>query len=996
MFLLGFGVFILLSAILTAQIPPVEQTIQPDKILKGENWIDTKGYHAARQELEHLYTFLSTREEKRDILFVLLQCAFEDQEYENAYQWSSDFLTEYPNDGKISSVRFIHGVSAFQTERSEDALQTLDMFITESINHPTHGAGHFWRAMVKLEKGDWQSAEADVQNCFEDSSAAGYHDIALMGWALSLERRGEYQKAIDLLKKLLNDFPQSTLISDVKVRLASLFLRVGLPSQTIQVLDTIKPLSHQKQEFALLRAEADLQLNHFESSQTEYKNLLREYPESRYARKAQYGLAWSYLKKRDYAAAQKEFDSLGIGNDSIALMALYQSGVLALLQNRPMDAIARFDTLTEHSPYDNIAENAYYQMGMAHYRGKHYREARRAFQLAARLFPESKHRARSYRMLGETNMALSDFSNAQYAFSRIRQLNGSTDLAEPSMFQEGVCLYHLGRFKSSADLFADYLKRFSKNEHASEAYVWRGEALYQDGKYVDAERSYADALRLFPNNPKGLEAMYGIAWTFFEQKKFSQAAASFDRFIAQYPSNERILDATLRQADCYYFMGEYEKSSALYVSITNLKKNSQHAEYAAFQIAMSYIQRGEAERGIVQLRDFLSRFPASLYNEIVQFNIGWTYFSKNQYQQAIMEFRLQMNQYPESQLMPRVLFNMGDAFYNLHQYDSARVYYQRVPKEFPASPLVTDALQGLQYTYEAEGKPAAAIAQIDTLLTSSSSGIHQEELLMKKGDILFGQGDFAGAAIEYRKLLSLKLAPATRAKAYYQLARAFDMENNALEASAYYEKILSDFPNVDFAPNAALALGLAQIKAKQNTAAVKSLQGFETKYPDSPLLSEARYNLALALLDQKDKKPAFIQFQNLIQKHPDDVFADRSRLQIARLHIGKKEFKASLDTLNNLINRRNDDLAAEALLMVGENYLSLKRPQDALQAFKDVYDQYTEFMLLTERAHLGAGECYTRLRNVKQARTEYEKIVNSAVDPVVKKDAQERLKRLQR
>ncbi|MBI4810450.1 MAG: tetratricopeptide repeat protein, partial [Ignavibacteriales bacterium] len=490
------------------------------------------------------------------------------------------------------------------------------------------------------------------------------------------------------------------------------------------------------------------------------------------------------------------------------------------------------------------------------------------------------------------------------------------------------------------------------------------------------------------------DASYGLAWTLFEQKKFSQAASAFNRFITEFPNDGRVLDATLRQADCFFFMGEYERSSALYTSVAEMKKDSRINEYAAFQIAMSYIQRGESERGIEHLRSFLIRYPESLYNEVVQFNIGWTYFSKNQFNEAIEEFRKLRSQYPESQLMPRVYFNMGDAFYNLRLYDSARVYYQRVPKDFPSSPLVTDALQGLQYTYEAEGKPAAAIAQIDTLLIASSSGVSREELLLKKADILFGQSDFGGAAIEYQKLLSLNPSRNVQAKTYHQLARAYEMENNTQQAIRYYERVVADYSDAEFAPNAALALGIAHIKIKQHKPAAEVLQEFEQKFPNSPLLSEVRYNLGMVLLNQKDKKPALIQFQKVIQNHPDDIFSDRSRLQIARLHIAKKEFKASLDTLNNLIARRNDDLAAEALLVMGENYLSLKKPADALQAFKDVYEQYEEFQLLVERAHLGAGECYVRLRDLKLARAEFEKVVNSAIDPSIKKDAQERLKRL--
>ena len=143
-----------------------------------------------------------------------------------------------------------------------------------------------------------------------------------------------------------------------------------------------------------------------------------------------------------------------------------------------------------------------------------------------------------------------------------------------------------------------------------------------------------------------------------------------------------------------------------------------------------------------------------------------------------------------------------------------------------------------------------------------------------------------------------------------------------------------------------------------------------------------------------DKIEAMNQFQRVITLHPTEIFADRSRLQIARMHLVRKEYVAALDTLNGIVERRNDDLAAEALLLMGENYLSLKKPKDALQAFQDVVNQYAEFPLLVERGRLGAGECYERLRDRARARAMYQEIVKSGVDPGIRKDAQTRLKRM--
>jgi len=150
----------------------------------------------------------------------------------------------------------------------------------------------------------------------------------------------------------------------------------------------------------------------------------------------------------------------------------------------------------------------------------------------------------------------------------------------------------------------------------------------------------------------------------------------------------------------------------------------------------------------------------------------------------------------------------------------------------------------------------------------------------------------------------------------------------------------------------------------------------------------------MTLLAMKDTTGGFQELQVVVQRHSEDIFAERSRLQLAKLHEAKKQYQASLDTLEGVVTRRNDDLAAEALLIMGDDYLQMKRNGDALQAFLDVIEQYTEYGLLVERAKLGAGESYIHLSEKKKAKKLYQEIVDSPVDPEMKKIAQERLRKL--
>lgn len=987
---------LLIASVCPGQVPQLPPASASEHVDEAKEWLKTKSYHVAREELEKSLSRTTVSARDQDVLFLLMKSTYEDHDYEESYQWSTEYLLDYPADAARSTALFIQGVSAFQLEQIDDARKSLTRLLDEEPDYPERGVAYFWRAMAEVERGDWEGVEADLQRAYDEPTAFEYRDNVLMGWALALERRGEYSRSAEYIERLLRDHPNSKLVTDARIRLASLALRRRSPSQALEILGQVRPETpQQREEYLLLKAEADFQSDHFADAKNGYEQLLRQFSDSRYARVAELGLAWSHLKQGNYPAAQQVFDSLSVRRkDSIAYAALYQSGVLSLLQKNTVTALAKFDTLTNVSPYDEYAERAYYQMGMINYRAHRYREARRNFQLAARLFPESRNRANAYRMMGEANMAVNDFANAQFAFSQVRRLGAPSDMLADALFQESVSLYHLGRFKSSAESFGEYLRRFPSHGRIAEGYVWRAEALYQDGRYSEAERSYGEALRLFPNNTKREDAAYGLAWTLFEQKKFSQAAAAFDRFTNDYPQSDRVVDANLRKADSYFFMGQYDKSSSLYASLAETRKGSRYTEYAAFQLAMSYIQRGDADRGIEHLRNFLVKYPQSIYNEVVQFNIGWTYFSREQYAEALRELRLVLQQYPQSQLMPRVLFNIGDAFYNLKQNDSARIYYQRVVREYPTSPLVPDAMSGLQFAYEAEGRPQAALAEIDSFVQQAPAGASQDELLIRKGDILFNQGDFGGAVSEYQKLLARKPGRPIHARVLYQLGRAYEQEDNLQQAISYYEQVSTSFSDTEDAPAVTLALGIAYMKTKRYKEAAASLQDFEKKYPDSPLISEVRYNRAVATLNIPDQRSAMDQFRSVVQLHPGDVFADRSRLQIGKMLTAQRQYAAAFDTLNGVVTRRSDDVAAEALLLVGENYMAMKRSKDALQAFKDVYEQYTEFPLIVERARLGAGDVFARLKDTKQARTMYEEVVRNAVDPAVRKDAEDRLRRL--
>ncbi|MFI5251826.1 MAG: tetratricopeptide repeat protein [Bacteroidota bacterium] len=978
------------------QTSTVIPTVLPDRSIQIDRWSDAGTYSVTRHELEHELPYALSIRSRSDLIYSIIQTSVDGKDYEEAYQWSTTFISEYPNDRRRTKILYYRGLSAYQTDRLDTALTLLNYYLSLPTND-MRGEAYYWRGLVDVENNEWNLAEDDFRQAYNDTISVDQRDRALIGWSLALEHHGSLAEAIKLLQRMREEFPESKYANDGRLRLASLSLQQKDPGRALDFLKDLELSSRtQREESRLLYGEAHLQRNDYAAAKNEFQKFLQFYPESPFATKARFGLAWAYLNNGEPQSAKLQFDSLGTGSDTLSLNALYQSGALSLLNGSSGEAMKSFGILIDKSPYEIYSDKAYYQMGMDLYRSKHYREARKNFEIITRLFPESDLRMKSYRMLGEASVALSDFANAQYAFGQLRRLGAPADLLAPAMVQEGICLYHLGRFKSSAERFQDFLNAYQKDPRVPEAYLWQGEALYQDARFDEAEAAYKKALDLLSDGEKRSLAAYGIAWSLFEEKKFSHAADAFAQFTGKYPGSDKALDASLRRADCYFFMKQYDKASAMYASLAAEKNSSKNTEYAAFQLAMSYIQRGESMRGIEQLRDFQLHYPNSIYAEVVQFNIGWTYYTMEQYPQAIIELKLLARKFPYSQLMPRIFFNIGDAFYNTKQYDSARTYYEQVIQQFPKSPLANDAMSGLKYTFQAQGRPMEALSTIDKYMKSQADTGLTQNLLLNKADILFGQGDLNGAIDQYKKLIALHPEQGTYTRALEQLGHIYELKRDTSSARAYYKQILSDFPTADNAPRAALALAIACTSEREFSAAVDLLQKFEGKYSASPLIPEAQYRLGIAYLLMPNRAKAKSQFEQIISQRPTDVFSERSRMIIAKIYQDEKEYSTAIDTLNGIANRRSDDIAAEALIMMGDNYLLSKKNIDALQAYKDVITQYSDYPLLIEKAHLGAGSAYEKLHDRKHARLEYQEILKSPIDSLVKREATNRLKRIKR
>jgi TolA-binding protein len=313
-----FALFVSACSVFAQVYPKQDDNIR-ETIRQAEQWIDIGSYHTARVDLERLLHKPSSAGERSRILFLLMNAAFSDQDFERSFQYSQEFLTGNQADERRNSAIYCSGVSAYHTGRYEIALQSLNTYLQNVPQSSARGIALYWRGLCRLQQNQFPEAESDFEECLRDSSSYEFHDEVLMGLSLLAERQGDAMREAKYLDQLIALYPTSNLANDARIRLAGLSIRRGDFMQGLTLLENVKPkYQSQHEQLLLLRADAEYRSGSYERAAADYAAYLKQFPESPASRAARYGMAWAHLKRGDTGSAQKEFQSLSSGNDTLA------------------------------------------------------------------------------------------------------------------------------------------------------------------------------------------------------------------------------------------------------------------------------------------------------------------------------------------------------------------------------------------------------------------------------------------------------------------------------------------------------------------------------------------------------------------------------------------------------------------------------------------------------------------------------------------------------
>jgi tetratricopeptide (TPR) repeat protein len=209
---------------------------------------------------------------------------------------------------------------------------------------------------------------------------------------------------------------------------------------------------------------------------------------------------------------------------------LLQSGMVAAIQRKYVQAEARFDRLITGFPASRFREEALYQRSMLYFEESRYAEAIQGF---TQVINEGK-------------------SNRFVSYALMRR---------------AASYYNLKQYDKTTADYVRVVEQYTAHPAAADAMAPLQEAL----TLTDRSDEFPRYLELFkaanPDN-KNVELLeMEAARNYFYSQNYDKAIASLDRFTASYPESSFLSEATYLRGECHYRSKRWDEAIAMYSQI---------------------------------------------------------------------------------------------------------------------------------------------------------------------------------------------------------------------------------------------------------------------------------------------------------------------------------------------------------------------------------------------------------------------------------------------
>ncbi len=644
--------------------------------------------------------------------------------------------TENAEDGRLAvEARYEAGLLLYQQEEYGEAASAFRA-ITESFSSAERlGDAYYWLGNAYLASDQLdQALEAYSEAADRDAASPSATLEVRFQKAWGLYQDGQYGEAAPIFQALAEEFPDTDRGQDALFWGADTFYQQEQYARARALyrryLDT-NPVGARRVGAQYALAWTHLKQRNFEPAARLFRQVVQagaELPDAGipYRQDARLRLADCYFALKRYDDAIAAYEQ---ADDDATDYALYQAGKALYFADRPDDAIDRLQRFAEQYPESSFRPDALYRIGDIHFQQQRYEAAREAFRRLLEAYPDDARTA-----------------EAQYAI--------------------GDAYYNAGQMEQAVQAYRTVLETYPDSPSADEAASSLFFALNAAGQQDQAETLIASIAENAPNANMEDRLRYQRARAAYQRGESKRALKLFRAFV-------RTASTTTLVPDAYYYLG------LLYADLD---------------------QNTEAQNYLSQLTD---QYPESEYFAEASLRLGEIQFDRGAHEAAAAAYRAAAtNADTPDQLRAQARYGQSKALLQLGRTDEAETLLSQIVESESEGPLRAAAQLGLGRVREQQGRTSEA-ADLYRRVMQRSDGETGAEALYRLGQQLRTQGRHQAAIRELQRMPSLFAGyPEWEARALLEQARAYRDQGETGQAVQLYDEVQQSFSGTPFAQTA--------------------------------------------------------------------------------------------------------------------------------------------------------------------------------------------------
>jgi TolA-binding protein len=424
----------------------------------------------------------------------------------------------------------------------------------------------------------------------------------------------------------------------------------------------------------------------------------------------------SYYYNRNFAEAERFYNSAASINPSAADYAAYQKAFVMGLQRNYQGKVTALDNLMRQYPNSQYFDDALYEKSRALVMMNRDGEAITVLQQLVSNYPNSALASQAGVQLGQLYYNVGNFQQSITAYKNVISKFPGTDDAKMALVSLETVYSELNDIQSYVN-YANSLPggmRITVSRQDSLTYL-AAESVYMRGSKAEAETAMLRYLQSYPNGAYNTDANYYLG-VLADGKGNKQQAATYFRKVVDANSAKYLDDALIYVSAIEYNNGNLNQALADYSRLANSARNLSNQQIGQMGVVRTQYRLNnfyEASRAATILLANTNLSPEVTAE--ARYLRGKSYQRVNEVDKAMGDFQ-SLAQDTRSVYGAEAQFILADAYYRWKSYDRAESQVKSfMQKGTPHQYWMARALIVLSDTYKAKGDNFQARQYLESL-----------------------------------------------------------------------------------------------------------------------------------------------------------------------------------------------------------------------------------------------------------------------------------------